>query len=100
MRADAGTTYPWRMSPFVKLLLFVLVAFAIWYVITRVRAAQQQPLSFQPVAQLPADQRAAIDDAIAKDQLITAIKLYREATGAGLAASKAAVETHRAKGGA
>ena len=82
------------MSPFVKLLLLVVVAVVVFYVLTRVRDAQRS-VSFQPVAQLPADRRAAIEDAIAKDQLVTAVKLYRQATGAGLAASKAAVDTHR-----
>ena len=49
------------------------------------------------MTQLPTEQRAAIEAAIAKDQLVTAVKLYREATGAGLAASKAAIDTHRGK---
>lgn len=85
------------MSPLVKLLLIVLVAVVVFYVVTRIRNAQQQPVSFQPVTQLPTEQRAAIEAAIAKDQLVTAVKLYREATGAGLAASKAAIDTHRGK---
>ena len=88
------------MSPPVKLLLIVVVAVAVWYVVTRLRNAQPKHVAFQPVAQLPADRRAAIEDAIAKDQLITAVRLYRDATGAGLAAAKAAVQTHRAKSGA
>lgn len=97
MRPDARAPYPWPMSPFVKLLLLVLVLAVVWYVVTRVRNTQQQPVSFQPVSQLPTEQRAAVEAAIANDQLVTAIKIYREATGAGLAASKAAVDTHRGK---
>ncbi len=97
MGPSARAAYPWPMSPFVKLLLLVVVLAAVWYVVTRVRNAQREPVAFQPVSQLPTEQRAAVEAAIANDQLVTAVKLYREATGAGLAASKAAVDTHRGK---
>ena len=42
-------------------------------------------------------QRQAIEAAIVAEQKIQAIKLYREATGAGLADSKGAVEKTRAR---
>lgn len=87
------------MSPLVKLLLLVAVAVAVWYVVTRLRSAQQN-VSFTPVEDLPADVRATIDAALSRGEGVTAIRHYRAATGAGLAASKAAVETHRWKGGA
>ncbi len=51
----------------------------------------------QPDATAPAglivDQRAAIEAALRADHKIEAIKLYREATGADLKASKDAVES-------
>lgn len=88
------------MSPPLKLLLIVVVAVAVFYVVTRFRNAQRQTVKFQPVTQLPTDARAAIERAIAEDRLVSAVKLYREATGAGLAASKAAIDTHRGARGA
>lgn len=87
------------MSPVVKLLLLVAVAIAVWYVVTRLRSARDT-VSFTPVEDLPTDVRATIDAALSRGEGVTAIKHYRAATGAGVAAAKAAVETHRWKGGA
>ncbi|MBM6404180.1 hypothetical protein JQN72_07975 [Phycicoccus sp. CSK15P-2] len=91
------------MSPLVKLVLIIAVVVAVWYVVRAVRANGMPGLSshvtFMPVDELPEHARQAIDVELAQDRLIPAIKLYREATGAGLKESKTAVETYRWKHG-
>ncbi len=88
------------MSPLVKLLLIIAVAVAIWYVVTKIRAAQQGPVAFTPVEELPTDARDAVDAALARGEVVTAVKRYREATGATLMASKAAIDVRKWKKGA
>lgn len=51
-------------------------------------------IAFQPVSDLPADRRAAIGEALARGQQGVAVKIYRDATGASLAAARAAVDQH------
>ncbi len=88
------------MSPVLKLVLVVLVVVAVWYVVRMVRAQQNgTDVTFTPVEELSADVRQVIDASLAQGQAIAAIKHYRAATGAGLAQSKAAVETYRWKSG-
>ena len=53
--------------------------------------------TFTPVEDLTPEVRQTIDAALDRGELIGAIKHYRAATGAGLAESKAAVETRRWK---
>ena len=52
-----------------------------------------------PVEDLTPEVQQTIDAALDRGELIGAIKHYRAATGAGLAESKAAVETRRWKRG-
>jgi ribosomal protein L7/L12 len=91
------------MSPLVKVLLLVAVVVAVWYVVRAVRNGTGPSLrthvTFTPVEELPRQAQQAIDVQLAQDQLVGAIKLYREATGAGLKESKTAVETYRWKHG-
>ncbi|QIM21258.1 hypothetical protein G7075_09130 [Phycicoccus sp. HDW14] len=91
------------MSPLFKVVLLVAVVVAVWFVVRAVRAGSGPSLgshvSFMPVEELPERARQAIDVQLAQDQLIGAVKLYREATGAGLKESKTAVETYRWKHG-
>ncbi len=91
------------MSPLVKLVLLLAVIAAVWYVVRAVREngvpSLQSHVRFTPVDELPEHARQAIDVQLAKGQLIPAITLYREATGAGLKESKTAVETYRWKQG-
>ena len=54
---------------------------------------------FTPVEDLTPEVQQTIDAALDRGELIGAIKHYRAATGAGLAESKAAVETRRWKRG-
>ena len=88
------------MSPFLKLVLLVAVAALIWWVVTSVRASRgTTSTTFTPVEELTPEVRETIDAALARGELIGAIQHYRAATGAGLKASKAAVETRRWKSG-
>ncbi|MGL5866250.1 MAG: hypothetical protein ACRCYX_10335 [Dermatophilaceae bacterium] len=84
------------MSPVIRVILIVALLVLLWFVVTSaLRGRSAPPLSFTPVGELAPEVRAVIDDALDRGQLIPAITHYRAATGAGLAASKAAVETHR-----
>ena len=56
--------------------------------------------TFTPVEDLAPEVRQTIDAALARGELVGAMKHYRAATGAGLKESKAAVETRRWKSGA
>jgi ribosomal protein L7/L12 len=88
------------MSPLFKLVLLVALAVLVWWVVTTVRASRgSSSVSFTPVEDLPPEVAQTIDAALARGELITAIKHYRVATGAGLTESKAAVETRRWKRG-
>lgn len=86
-----------------RLALIVAVIVAVWYVVRAVRAGGLPtlgaPVRFTPVEELPDAHRQAIDVQLARNQLISAIKVYREATGAGLKESRTAVETYRWKHG-
>jgi ribosomal protein L7/L12 len=87
-----------RMSPMFKLILLVAAIAAIWWVVTSVRASRgASTTAFTPVEQLSPEVQQTIDAALDRGELIGAIKHYRAATGAGLAESKAAVETRRWK---
>ena len=89
------------MSPFLKLVLLVLVAALVWWVVTSVRASRgTTATAFTPVDELAPEVQQTIDAALARGELVGAIKHYRAATGAGLKESKAAVETRRWKHGA
>jgi ribosomal protein L7/L12 len=86
------------MSPLFKLILLVAVVAALWWVVTSVRASRgTSSTTFTPVEDLTPEVQQTIDAALDRGELIGAIKHYRAATGAGLAASKAAVETRRWK---
>ena len=86
------------MSPLLKVVLLVVVIAAVWWVVTSVRASRgQATTAFTPVEDLTPEVRQTIDAALDRGELIGAIKHYRAATGAGLAESKAAVETRRWK---
>ena len=86
------------MSPLFKLILIVAVVAAVWWVVTTYRASQgTSNTAFTPVEELAPEERQVIDAALDRGELINAIKHYRTATGANLAAAKAAVETRRWK---
>lgn len=88
------------MSPLFKLLLLVALATLVWWVVTSVRNSQgSASVTFTPVEDLPSEVAQTIDAALARGELIAAIKHYRVATGAGLKESKTAVETRRWKRG-
>lgn len=88
------------MSPLTKLLLLVALAVLVWWVVTSVRKSQgSTSLAFTPVEDLTPEVALTIDAALARGELVAAIKHYRAATGAGLKESKAAVETRHWKRG-
>jgi len=81
-----------------KLILLVAAIAAIWWVVTSVRASRgTSTTAFTPVEDLTPEVQQTIDAALDRGELIGAIKHNRAATGAGLAESKAAVETRRWK---
>ena len=89
------------MSPFLRLLLILALAVLVWWVVTSYRASRGTTgTTFTPVEDLAPEVRNTIDAALARGQLVGAIRHYRAATGAGPKESKAAVETHRWKSGA
>lgn len=97
----ATPAYAWAMPPFLKLLLIVAAALLVWWVVTSMRASRgTTATTFTPVEELAPEVQQTIDAALSRGELIGAIKHYRAATGAGLAQSKAAVETRRWKTGA
>jgi len=86
------------MSPLFKLVLLVAAVAVVWWVVTSVRASRgTTTTTFTPVEALAPEVQETIDAALDRGELIGAIKHYRAATGAGLAQSKAAVETRRWK---
>ena len=86
------------MSPLFKLVLLVAAVAVVWWVVTSVRASRgASTTAFTPVEDLTPEVQQTIDAALDRGELIGAIKHYRAATGAGLAESKAAVETRRWK---
>lgn len=86
------------MSPFLKLALIVAAGVLIWWVVTSMRASRgTTSTTFTPVDELSPEVQQTIDAALSRGELMGAIKHYRAATGAGLAQSKAAVETRRWK---
>lgn len=84
------------MSPFVKVLLVVAVIATIAWVL-RSRGRGAGDVSFTPVEQLHGTARGAVDTALDQGHVIAAVKAYRDATGAGLQASKVAVQTYQWK---
>lgn len=84
-----------------KVLLVIVVVLAVLYVVGMV--LRQRPpapaIRFTEVGELSDEWRQRIDDALARGKKIEAIKAYREATRAGLADAKAAVETYAWKRG-
>lgn len=87
------------MPPFLKLLLLVAVGVAVWVVVTRVRGAQREPVAFTPVEELPEAARRAIDTALSRGEVLTAVRTYRAATGATLPAARAAIDVRKWKQG-
>ena len=86
------------MGPLFKLVVLVAVLAAVWWVVTSVRASRgRSSTTFTPVEELSPEVQQTIDAALDRGELVGAIKHYRAATGAGLAQSKAAVETRRWK---
>ena len=83
-----------------KLLVLVAAVVAVWDVVRQVRASGASgEVAFTPVEELAAEVRGVIDASLAQGRLVGAVKHYRAATGAGLAQSRAAVETYRWKQG-
>lgn len=83
-----------------KLLVLVAAVVAVWYVVRQVRASGGSgEVAFTPVEELAPEVRGVIDSSLAQGRLVGAVKHYRAATGAGLAQSRAAVETYRWKQG-
>jgi ribosomal protein L7/L12 len=79
-----------------QLVVIVALLVLLWFVVTSaLRGRSAGRVAFTPVAELSPSARTVIDEAIDRGELIPAIKHYRAETGAGLAAAKAAVETHR-----
>ena len=87
------------MSPLFKLVLLVAAARGACGGSSRRcgPAAGTTTTAFTPVEDLTPEVQQTIDAALDRGELIGAIKHYRAATGAGLAESKAAVETRRWK---
>lgn len=84
--------------PLIKVVLLLAVVVALWWVLTSLRASLGASTTvFTPVEDLAPEVQQTIDAALARGELIGAIKHYRAATGAGPAESKAAVETRRWK---
>lgn len=84
------------MSPLLKIVLLVAVVAAAWWLVTTYRASRGTTgVRFTPVEELAPEVRATIDAALSRGELVPAIQHYRAATGAGLSAAKAAVETRR-----
>lgn len=80
-----------------KLLLLVLVAVAVWYVVTRVRTASRAPVAFTAVEDLPVEARDAVDAALRNGEVGAAVKHYRAATGADLVEARAAIDVRQWK---
>lgn len=81
-----------------KLLLLVLLVVVVWYVVRTSRSGalgSSAPVRFQPVDQLPEATRHAIDVELAADRTVSAVALYREATGAGPKEARTALDTYR-----
>ena len=88
------------MHPFTKLLvLVVLVGVAFWLVAKLRESPRGDKVSFQPVEDLPVDVQQSIDLALAQGKKVTAVKLYRQATRAGLVEAKAAIDVREWKRG-
>lgn len=79
------------------LLLAALVLFIVFAIGVRVGGLRSgNSVAFAPVTTLPEQVRREIDLAIAQNRKILAVKLYREATEASLASSKAAIDVYAA----
>lgn len=79
------------------LLLAALVLFVVFAIGVRVGGLRSgNSVAFVPVTTLPEQVRREIDLAIAQNRKILAIKIYREATEASLASSKAAIDVYAA----
>lgn len=81
------------MKWLILLVLLLLVAFAIG--VRAGRSSGGGTIAFQPVRDLEPATRAGIEEALAQGRAARAIRIYRDATGAGQAAATAAVEQHR-----
>ncbi len=86
------------MSPLFKLVLLVVIGVAVWLVVTRVMGGRTDaPVRFTPVEDLSVEVQQTIDAALARGELVAAVKHYRAATGASLLEAKTAVDTRRWK---
>lgn len=80
------------------ILALLVLAVAFWIGVRFGRTRPVDQVSFTPVDDLPAATRDRIDQALAQGKRTLAVKVYRDATGASLAAGNAAVDVH-ARGG-
>ena len=78
-----------------RLVLLVALVLAVVWAFRSYRLSRG--VRFTPVEELAPEVRHSIDAALARGEVGEAMKHYRAATGAGLAESKAAVETRRWK---
>lgn len=83
----------------VKWLLLVLVLLVLVFLIgVRLgRTTTPSRVTFTPVSELDPQVRADIDLALAQQQKLRAIKIYRDATAASLSSAKAAIEVYAAR---
>lgn len=89
------------MTPFTKLLILMLiVGLAMWLLVKFRESPRSDKVTFTSVEDLPLDVQQSIDHALAHDKKVTAVKLYRQATKAGLVEAKAAIDVREWKRGA
>lgn len=86
------------MHPFVKLALIIAAVVVVLWLVKRLREwtpnDSGRPV---PVGELPPRVRDAIDHQIAHGKPVHAIKIYRDATKAGLAQAKQAIDARELK---
>lgn len=88
------------MHPIARLVLLIAVAALVFWLITKLRESTRgDKVSFRPVEDLPIDVQQSIDHALAHGKKGTAVKLYRRATKAPLAAATAAIDVREWKRG-
>ncbi len=81
------------MTPFGKLVLVLLVLAAAWWLVTRLRTRTPTDTGHPvPVQDLPQGVREAIDHQISNGRTASAVKIYRDATRAGLVEAKHAID--------
>jgi len=88
------------MHPIARLVLILAVAALAFWLVMRLRESTRgDRVSFRPVEDLPPTVQQSIDLALAHGKKVTAVKLYRQATRAPLAAAKAAIDVREWKRG-